>query len=103
MPNIHIAPVRISDTERDRALIRELRSGIQLKEALEHEREIVAAHEAAQMRDAKTIGGLGKHVSTMPHWEFFNLVRKYGHDEVHSRGFHKYYQKKFPHLATASV
>ena len=87
----------------NRAFERELRTGIKLKEAIEHEREIVAAHEAAQDRDIKSWGQLGKKVYTMPHWEFFNLVRKYGYDEVHSKEFIRDSQKRFKHLAGASV
>jgi len=103
MPNIVIAKPQWSDDTRHRALERELRTGIALKQALEKEREIVAAHEASLNRDAKTLQGLGKHVFEMPQWEFHNLTDKYGHEEVHSKSFLRYAQKRFPHLATAAI
>jgi hypothetical protein len=92
------------DSAAGRALVRELRQGIALKEAVENRREIEAAHEAAQYRKAKkTVKGLGRHVAEIPQWEFFNLQNKYGYDEVHSKEFVRYLQKKFPHLATSKV
>jgi len=103
MPDLIISKKQYNEHELNRALERELRLGIKLKEAMEHEREIVAAHEAAMLRDAKTNKVLGKHVFEMPQWEFFNLKNKYGYDEVHSKEFLRYAQKKFPHLATAAI
>jgi len=103
MPNIAIAQPRWSDTQVNRALERELRTGIKLKEAMEHQREIEAAHEAKLDRDARGIKDFGKKVFTMPDWEFFNLVRKYGHDEVHSKEFVRDAQKRFTHLAGARL
>jgi hypothetical protein len=85
------------------ALIRELRTGVKLKEANEQYREIAAAREAEQYRGMRTLKGLGKHIGEIPQWEYHNLVNKYGYAEVHSREFWKYYQKKFPHLATSKV
>jgi hypothetical protein len=38
-------------------------------------------------------------VGVMPDWEFFRLIQKYGHKEVHSREFLKYFQKTNPDLA----
>jgi hypothetical protein len=103
MPNIHIARPEWSDDRRHVALERELRQGIALKQAMEHEREIVAAHEASMERGAKTVAGLGKNVFNMPQWEFHNLCNKYGHDEVHSKEFLQHAQKTFPHLAVAKI
>jgi hypothetical protein len=102
MPNIAIARPKWSDDDVHRALERELRSGIQLKEAIEEQRVVAAAEEAKQYKRGKTTP-LGKHVAEIPAWEFFNMVRKYGHDEVHSRNFMKYFQKKFPHLSTSRI
>ena len=47
----------------------------------------------------KTVKGLGKCVAVIPEDEFFRLQRKYGHQEVHSREFLRYFNKKFPHLS----
>ena len=103
MANIILAQPKWSDDRQHRALEREFRQGIMLKEALEQEREIVAAHEASMEKNAKEIAGLGKHVFSMPQWEFHNLCRKYGHDEVHSKGFLQHAQKTFPHLAGSKI
>lgn len=92
-----------SRAELDNALVHELRTGIKLKEALEERREIQAAHDAREAKMAKEMPGLGKRVFTMPDWEFFNLCNKYGHAEVHSKGFMQYAQEKFPHLAAGKV
>lgn len=98
-----ISSTKWSDNDVGRALIRELQTGVKLKEAHEQRREIEAAREAQQFRNAKTVKGLGKHIGEMPQWEYHNLINKYGYDEVHSRGFWQYYQKRFPHLSTARV
>lgn len=92
-----------SDEERAAALERELRTGIRLKEAMEREREIVAAEEAKMARQMKNMKSLGRHLTNMPAWEYFNLVNKYGHEEVHSKEFIRYNQKVFPHLAVNKV
>jgi len=102
MPYIEIAKPKWSDDAANRALEREIRSGIQLKEAMEKQRVAAAAQEAKQYKGGKTTP-IGKHVAEIPAWEFFNMVRKYGHDEVHSRNFMKYFQKKFPHLSTSKI
>jgi hypothetical protein len=50
------------------------------------------------MRGAGKVAGLGRNVGVMPDWEFFRLVQKYGHKEVHSREFLKHFQKNNPDL-----
>ena len=82
---------------------RELRTGLELKKQRERQRELVAAKDAKVMRDAKEVKGLGRHMATMPAWEFFRLQKKYGHAELHSDEFMRYYQKKFPALATSKL
>lgn len=103
MPHIQIAPIKWSEDDYHRALERELRTGIKLQEAVEQRREIEAAHQAKMAREAKAFSSLGKYIGEMPAWEFFNLQNKYGHEELHSKEFHRYHQKKFKHLAGASV
>jgi hypothetical protein len=97
---IIVPPKRYSTGERDKAMERELRLGFEWYKARERRRELRAA-EDAKMHAAvkKKDSALGRCVATMPHWEFFRLVQKYGHKEVHSKGFMQYFQKKFPHLA----
>jgi hypothetical protein len=43
--------------------------------------------------------GLGRCVAVIPEWEFYRMKDKYGHHEIHSKEFMKYYQKTFPHLS----
>lgn len=102
MPSIQIARPKWSEDQVHRALERELRTGIQLKQAIEEERQIAAAKEAAQYDKRKTTP-MGKHIAEIPAWEWHNMVRKYGYDEVHSKEFMRYFQKKFKHLSTAKV
>lgn len=94
---------KISNSEVDKALMRELREGLQLKRATEEARSRAAADRAAELRGHKAIKGLGKAVATMPEWEYFRLVQKYGMNEVHSKDFMRFFQKKFPHLSPNKV
>jgi hypothetical protein len=49
------------------------------------------------------VPGLGRCIGVIPEWEFFRMQQKYGHKEVHSKEFMKYYQKKFPHLSPNKI
>lgn len=82
---------------------KELRHGLKLKESLENERIMNARLNASKVNKQKTIEGLGKHIAEIPTWEFFRVLKKYGHDEVHSREFMRYFQKKFSDLSTSKV
>lgn len=97
--NIVTALPRYSDGEINRALIKEIQTGFQLERETERAREMAAASEAQAYKGHKTIQGLGKCVGVIPSREFFRLTQKYGRDEVHSKGFMQYYQKKFPQLS----
>lgn len=46
----------------------------------------------------KTHPVLGRCVANIPAREYFRLIKKYGHDEVHSKGFIQFLQKKHPEL-----
>jgi len=95
-----------SEAERFDALVTEIKSGVELQKRGEQAREFVAAQEAKQYRGVQQKNAVAKnmrHVAEIPAAEYFNLCRKYGHDEVHSKGFIKYLQKHYPHLATAAV
>jgi hypothetical protein len=39
----------------------------------------------------------------MPAREFFRLTGKYGHDEIHSKKFLKYYQRNFSDLSPNKI
>lgn len=87
------------DGEIHDALMRELKTGLQLKKELERSREIQAAEQAKGLVGQRVVPGLGRCVGVIPEWDFFRMQQKYGAKEVHSKEFMKYYQKKFPHLS----
>jgi hypothetical protein len=89
---------RYSDGEIDRAFMREIQTGFKLERETEKSRVQQVAKESQQLR-GKTHPVLGKPVASMPAREFFRLTSKYGHDEVHSKEFLQYYNKKFPELS----
>lgn len=90
---------RYSDGEINRALVKEIQTGFQLERETERARVQQAAAESEAYRGHKTVQGLGKCVGVIPSREFFRLTTKYGRDEVHSKDFMRYFQKKFPHLS----
>lgn len=90
---------RYSDGEVDRALMRELTTGLQLKKEIEGEAERRSAEEAKLARGGKEVPGLGRHTASIPQWEYYRMLKKYGHEEIHSNEFLKDFQKRFPHLA----
>ncbi len=94
---------RYSDGEINRALIKEIQTGFQLERAHEEFRVKAAQQEAADLKGHKTHPSLGKCVGVIPERDFFRLVKKYGHAEVHSKGFMKYFNKRFPNLSPNRV
>lgn len=90
---------RYGDGEINRALIREITTGFQLIKANEKREEIHAAAEAKALKGHRTVKGLGKCVAVIPQDEWFRLNKKYGHEEVHSTEFLRYFNKRFPHLS----
>ncbi len=101
--NLITSVPKFSNGEVDKALMRELTLGLELKKQWERRREIEAAHEAKQLANHKEVKGLGRCVAVMPEWEFFRMQQKYGHAEVHSKDFIKYFQKHYPHLSPHKV
>ena len=73
--------------------------------------EVLAKQRKLQDRaqkEAKDLRGkchptLGRPVATIPARDFFRLTKKYGHDQVHSKEFLKYYNKKFPELSPNQI
>lgn len=91
---------KYSDGEINRALMRELTTGIALKQAWENEREKICAKHAQDVKENQKFGFKNlRCLSVTPAWEWFNLRKKYGHEAMHDKGFIKDYQKRFPHLA----
>jgi len=95
-------PRSFTDGEIDAAFLAEIKSGFQLEKETEHERVAVAKKEAHEMKGA-CHPSLGRPIATMPARDFFRLTNKYGHKEVHSKEFLKYYQKKFPELTPNKI
>ena len=95
-------PKSFTTGEIDQAFMNEIKSGFKLEKETEHLRVAQAAKEANQLK-GKTHPVLGKPVATMPAREFFRLTGKYGHKEVHSKEFLKYYNKKFPELSPNQI
>ena len=95
-------PRNFTDGEVDAAFLAEIKNGFKLEKETEHLRVAQAKREANQLK-GKTHPTLGKPVATMPAREFFRLTQKYGHDQVHSKEFLKYYNKKFPELSPNQI
>jgi hypothetical protein len=89
---------RYSDGEIDRAFMREITNGFKLEKQTEKQRVAGAAKEAQALKGT-THPVLGKPVASIPPREYFRLIKKYGHETVHSKEFLKYYNKKFPELS----
>lgn len=91
---------KYSDGEINRALMREITTGIALKQAMENEREKICAQEVERIKNSQKFGFKNlRCVAVTPGWEWFNLRKKYGNEAMHDKGFIKDYQKRFPHLA----
>ena len=102
--NIITSLPKYSDGEVDRALMREITTGIALKQAWENEREKLCAQEADKIKEHQKFGFKNlRCVAVTPGWEWFNMRKKYGHQAMHDKGFIKDYQRYFPHLAPNKI
>ena len=86
-----------SDAEVDKAFMDEIKNGFALERQTEASRVDQARKEATQEK-GKVHPVLGRCVATIPHREYFRLIKKYGQDTVHSKEFLKYFQKNFSDL-----
>jgi len=86
----------------DRAFMKEIQNGFKLERETEKDRIAAVAKEANMFR-GKTHPVLGKPVASMPARDFFRLTKKYGHKEVHSKEFIKYFNKKLPELSPNQI
>ncbi len=103
MANIITNFPRYSDGEIDRALIREIQTGFQLEKEVEAARVTEAESDAMAFKNMRSIGSLGKMVAAIPSRDYFRLKDKYGEEEVKSKEFLRYFQKKFPNLSPNKV
>jgi len=90
-----------ANEEINAALIRELCSGRKFIESLENRREIEAAAEARQMREAKSV--VGKPVGAIPQREYILLANKYGSECWDDRGFVRDFFKSQSHLKAGNI
>ena len=92
-----------SNSDANRALISEIRSGVKLKEAWENEREQICAKHAEKIK--QSTGGFKslRCLAVTPAWEWFNMRNKYGAEAMTNRGFVKDFQKRFPHLSPNKI
>lgn len=97
--HIKIVSPEYSRAEIDNEIQKEIFRSLEIEKATEAERVNVARAEAQMIKGHKTIPSLGKCVAVMPAREYFRLVKKYGHNEVHSREFLSYFNKKMPELS----
>lgn len=85
----------------EKALIREIITGEQLKLSLQKEREMACAKEAQHARDHGTKNW--KLLASVPQHEYFKMRQWIGEDCWNDRGFVKHFQKTQPHLAAAKA
>ena len=88
---------KYSDGEVDEAFMNEIKNGFALERRTEAARVDQARKEATQEK-GKVHPVLGRCVATIPHREYFRLIKKYGQETVHSKEFLKYFQKNFSDL-----
>ena len=90
-----------AEEEINAALVRELCSGRKFVESLERRREIEAAAEARQMREAKSVAG--KPVGAIPQREYLLLAQKYGAECWDDREFVRDFFKSQSHLKAGNI
>lgn len=94
---------KYSDGEVNAALMREIRLGFNRERVTEGIRIKKASEYAQGFRDSKEVPGLGKHVAAMPARDYYRLVQKYGHQEVHSDDFLRYFGRKMPGMVSTKI
>ncbi len=86
------------------ALIKELCSGRQLMDSLQHRREIEAAEVAKQYRDiGRRKGARMVHLAEVPQREYLQMIQKYGNECWDDREFIRDFQKHEPAMASNKI
>lgn len=93
---------KYSTGEKNRAFWENIDKEFQKERATENVRENQAAKESHALKGTRH-PVLGDPVAVMPAREFFRLTSKYGHDEVHSKGFLKDWNKRYSHLSPNKI
>lgn len=90
--------------ELDAAKMKMIKTAYEVEGATEHLRIEEAAEEAAAARAApRTIPGLGRLVAVMPDRDYFRLGEKYDKEEIHSKEFLRWFQKKMPEMKAGNI
>ena len=92
----------MSDGEIDREFMKEIATGFALEKRTEATR-VAQARKEAKEHVGKTHPVFGKCVTTMPAREYFRLTGKYGDEEVKSKEFLHYFNKKFKDLSPNKI
>ena len=92
----------ISDEEINNALMKEIQESFTKEVATEGKRYDLARRDA-RSNVGKEHPTLGRCVAAMPPREYFRLIKKYGHAEVHYKEFLKYFQRKFSDLSPNKI
>lgn len=94
---------QFTDEEIDRELTKQIQASLKEEISTEESRVVMARAQAAAMKNHKTIPHLGKCVAVIPPREYYRLVAKYGHAEVHSKEFLRDFNKRFSELSPNKV
>lgn len=91
-------PRSITDGEVDEAFMKEILTGFEIERRTEEQR-VARARLEAKEHVGKTHPVFGKCVATIPAREYFRLTNIYGDEEVKSKEFLQYFNKKFKDLS----
>lgn len=91
-------PRSITDGEVDDAFMKEILTGFEIERRTEEQR-VARARLEAKEHVGKTHPIFGKCVATIPAREYFRLTNIYGDEEVKSKEFLQYFNKKFKDLS----
>jgi len=91
-------PRSITDGEVDDAFMKEILNGFEIERRTEEQR-VARARLEAKEHVGKTHPIFGKCVATIPAREYFRLTNIYGDEEVKSKEFLQYFNKKFKDLS----
>ena len=91
-------PRSITDGEVDDAFMKEILTGFEIERRTEEQR-VARARLEAKEHIGKTHPVFGKCVATIPAREYFRLTNIYGDEEVKSKEFLQYFNKKFKDLS----
>lgn len=96
-PILAMAKIIESQEAMTAAVIREIMTGEQLKDQLEHQREVNSARIAEDYKGTKSRGGL-MHLAEIPQREFFRLTQWLGDGWWNDRNTLRHLQRTHPHL-----